>query len=273
MNNKEAVNLIGINGKIGSGKDLVADIIQYVYFCRKENIDICYSGFDDYINNIRIDEYWEVKKFADKLKECTCLLLGCTRKMLENRKYKESELGEEWWYYIAKDGKTPSGLFTVEEYNKLHKNQQDYLKLVKLTPRLILQLLGTECGRLIIHPNVWVNALMAEYNTITMSYHNDILIGRPDECRGKICYYPGYNEKEVFPNWIITDVRFPNEAEAIKARKGILIKINRPNNTIETSGIQQHPSEIALDDYQFDYTIENEGTIEDLLFKINDILS
>ena len=264
-------NLIGISGQIGSGKDLVGDMIQYITYCKCYNDDadddISFEGFNNNVLKI-----WEIKKFADKLKDCICVLLGCSREMLEDRNYKETELGEEWWYYIAKDDKSPSGLITLDEYSNLNENQRNWLKLVKLTPRLILQLLGTECGRKIIHPNIWVNSLMSEYNTITMSYHNDILIGRPDECRGKICYYPGYNEKEVFPNWIITDVRFPNEAKAIKAKGGIIIKINRTNNTIETSGIQKHESEIALDNYKFDDIIENDGTLEDLFYKVHEII-
>ena len=35
---------------------------------------------------------------------------------------------------------------------------------IKLTPRLILQLLGTDCGRDIIHPNIWVNSTMMAYD-------------------------------------------------------------------------------------------------------------
>ena len=31
----------------------------------------------------------------------------------------------------------------------------------------------------------------------------------------------------MYPNWIITDVRFPNEADAIKGRGGIIIRVNR----------------------------------------------
>ena len=34
-------------------------------------------------------------------------------------------------------------------------------------------------------------------------------------------------EKVKFPNWLITDVRFPNEVDAIKERQGITIRINR----------------------------------------------
>lgn len=254
-NKKGPIHLVGVSGRIGSGKDLVGEIIQYISYCRNNKIYISYSGFDDYINNIRLDEYWTIKKFADKLKDCTCLLLGCSKEMLEDRSYKEAELGEEWWYYKAKDGKTPAGLFTLEQYNNLTKNQQEWFELIKLTPRIILQLLGTECGRMILHPNVWVNALMAEYNIIDRRTIQD-----PDD------------SNVAYPNWVVTDLRFPNEANAIKARDGIVIKINRPNNDIETSGIQQHASEIALDNYEFDYVVENDGTIEDLIFKIDKIV-
>ena len=72
-----------------------------------------------------------------------------------------------------------------------------------------------------------------------------------------------------YPNWIITDVRFPNEAKAVKDRGGILIRINRPG--FENTG--DHLSEIALDDYKnFDTIIINDGTIEDLSKKIKEFL-
>lgn len=232
-------NLIGISGQIGSGKDLVGDMIQYITYCKCYNDDADDDiSFDGFNNNVL--KIWEIKKFADKLKDCVCVLLGCSREMLEDRNYKETELGEEWWYYIAKDDKSPSGLITLDEYSNLNENQRNWLKLVKLTPRLILQLLGTECGRKIIHPNIWVNSLMSEY--------------------------------VEYSNWIITDLRFPNEAKAIKAKGGIIIKINRTNNTIETSGIQKHESEIALDNYKFDDIIENDGTLEDLFYKVHEII-
>ena len=35
-------------------------------------------------------------KFADKLKDCVCILLGCTRSQLEDREFKESYLSSEW---------------------------------------------------------------------------------------------------------------------------------------------------------------------------------
>ena len=73
---------------------------------------------------------------------------------------------------------------------------------------------------------------------------------------------------------IITDMRFPNELEAIKKHNGITIRINR--GLVERTGklIQEpeHISETALDDAKFDYIIENNGTIEELLEQVKKIL-
>ena len=73
---------------------------------------------------------------------------------------------------------------------------------------------------------------------------------------------------------IITDMRFPNELEAIKKHNGITIRINR--GLVERTGkmIQgpEHISETALDDAEFDYVIENDCTIDDLIKKVREIL-
>lgn len=61
-------------------------------------------------------------------------------------------------------------------------------------------------------------------------------------------------------NYIIADVRYPNELEAIKERNGILIRIDRKG-----AGAGNHSSETALDDYKkWDVHIENNSSIEDL---------
>lgn len=59
---------------------------------------------------------------------------------------------------------------------------------------------------------------------------------------------------------VITDVRFPNEADAIRERGGVLVRIRRP----QTGAVNAHVSETALDGYRFDYVIENSGTIDNL---------
>ena len=61
-------------------------------------------------------------------------------------------------------------------------------------------------------------------------------------------------------NYIIADVRYPNEVKAIKERNGILLRIDRKG-----AGAGNHSSETALDDYkEWDVHIENNNSIEDL---------
>ena len=75
-------------------------------------------------------------------------------------------------------------------------------------------------------------------------------------------------QKLSHPNWIITDMRFPNEMEAVQLREGITIRVVRPGTTVGT-----HPSETALDNAEFDYEIINDGYIADLIDKVIDILT
>jgi hypothetical protein len=200
--------IIGISGKIGSGKDTLSIVINY----------LADKSAPDSFNRWEqpLEEYtFKNKKYAENLKCMVCFLIGCNRIDLEDREFKEKELGEEW------DG---------------------------LTPRKILQLLGTEAGREIIHPNIWVNSLFADYPKIV-----DI------DDKGL----------DVYESWIITDVRFPNEAQAIKDRGGIVIRIERPGGESHCGGA--HASETALDDYDFDIVINNDGTIEELIDKVKQL--
>lgn len=158
------------------------------------------------IKDVYGDESWEIRKFAGKLKEITALILDIPIGFLEDPEYKETLLGSEW-DYEDEDGK---------------------LKTMKV--RDFLQKIGTEGLRKGLHPNVWVNALMAEYRPPKMSEY------RPSK-------------------WIITDVRFPNEAKAIKDRGGCVIRVNRP----DLGPLNGHPSENALDDWSFDAVIDNDG--------------
>lgn len=74
----------------------------------------------------------------------------------------------------------------------------------------------------------------------------------------------------LFPNeWdfvVIPDCRFPNEINLMKQDfETISVRIKRPNYENHlTEEQRQHQSEIALDDYDFDYTIINPGTLDGL---------
>ena len=248
--------IIGISGKINSGKDTVGKILQYLTYTKNNRMSFeSFCLLKDRWYNFKD---WEIKKFADKLKDITCILLGCTREQLEDREFKEKELGEEWSYQIDNLGK---GNFLIDGLN-IPKDDRMYL-----TPRKLMQLMGTECGRQIIHPNIWVNSLFADYRKSLK------IVDLDQEENVKL------EETGVYPNWIITDLRFPNELQAVKDRGGITIRVNRSFNhkmgSKETGTLDLtplHPSEIALDSAEFDYVIDNNSTIGELIKKVREIL-
>ena len=235
----------------------------------------------EYLDKKDINYSYENKKFADKLKDIVCLLIGCTKEQLEDRDFKETSLGEEWTRYSVANGfwshsdNNPSHKMmdskqcTKEEYEEEVKiNWQTAYKTV-YTPRLLLQHIGTELFRNQIIDGIWVNALMSEYKA------KEELVGTTPE---------NIQWGEVYPNWIITDTRFPNELQAVKDKGGINIRVNRPKerelilrnatSIIDTRKTLEpkHKSETALDNAEFDYVILNNGTIEDLVNECRNII-
>jgi hypothetical protein len=114
----------------------------------------------------------------------------------------------------------------------------------RMTVRELLQQFGTEGSRS-IHPNFWVNALFADYQAINS------------------------------PQWIITDVRFMNELQAIEARGGFVIKVFRDAPKIVNNGRynkKTHSSETELNDHRFKYNINNNFDIKTLVKNVKEIL-
>lgn len=284
--------IIGISGKKQSGKDTVGSIIQYLIWKHKvETMEIGLStvSLEDFFkmnqDSKRILSGWEIKKFADKLKDIVCILIGCTREQLEDEGFKNTILREEWWYYKILTVGEETKYILYPYLENIHNCQWHPSTLIKLTPRKLLQLLGTECGRQIIHPNIWVNALMVDYKPINQSAPGRFTVNYPPEVDfiHNQDYDGDIKRYLIYPNWIITDVRFPNEVEAIKRKGGIIIRVNRFSWVKEQEKqilkevwnykVEEHESEVALDNYKdFHYVIENKGTIEELVEKISNIL-
>ena len=113
--------------------------------------------------------------------------------------------------------------------------------------RTLLQRVGTE-GIRSVKPNYWVDFI------------RDILTFFPDE-------------------WdcvIIPDTRFPNEIEWLKddGYDTISVRVVRPdfeNNLTEEQRL--HPSEVALDYYNFDYKLINDGTPEGMTREVNALIT
>jgi len=201
--------IIGINGKIGAGKDTVGTIIQGLLLTNKK-------------------KFFEIKKFAGKMKQIASILTGIPVEKFEDQEFKECFLDVEW-------GTVQNiPLNSIPPFADMQFN-------VMMTVREFLQKLGTEAMRDGLHTNVWVNALFADYKKKS--------------------------------NWIITDMRFPNEMEAIVKRHGITIRVTRPDSKDGYKFFGDlHPSETALDDAKFDYEIINDGSMEKLVKKVRKIL-
>lgn len=293
--------IIGISGKKQHGKDTVAKMIQYLLTIHKSpeyGKTISFEGFSSLPDfNRKLSSGWEIKRFATKLKQIVALLIGCNVEQLEDNKFKETPLGEEWriWYWVFKsDGVRVGQHIYMSEQEARTKHLIDetiFLKSEVLTPRKMLQLVGTECGRDIIHPNIWINALMADYKWDKNTEYTDVR-GGPITTISKRDY-------PDLPNWIVPDVRFPNEAVAIENKGGILERVYRPNPdrtclncghwwfyTPKDDGrgpcpkcglfnhaavfheIDNHPSEIALDNWRFEHMITNNTDTDGLLKQV-----
>jgi len=227
--------IIGINGKIGAGKDTVGKIIQYLTLPGTRGEYIGFQTYDDF--TLERNSSFKIKKFAGKLKTTASLLTGVPVEMFEDQEFKKLDMNPEWG----------------------------------MTYREFLQKLGTEAMRDGLHTNVWVNALFADYHPTPNKSMDESFMEQFVTGRSEIHY--------ALPKWIITDMRFPNEMEAVKERKGITIRVVRPHGyTNPHTGeykempLSYHSSETALDDSKFDYEIINNGEIEDLVEKVKEIL-
>ena len=268
--------LVGISGKMGSGKNLVCTIIQGLTAAKKHNIE---NLSFEWIKKYYINSIWEQKAFASKLKQTASLLTGIPVEKFEDQEFKNTPIGEDWLvhWYIDRVGQKHLTLSAEEAIMADGRDSGQDL----LTPRLLLQIIGTECIRDKVHPNAWVNALFADYK---YEIHRSEVSTRA----------AGFIDQHVYPNWIITDMRFPNELEAVKSKGGITIRVNRPKNDLDNhkdcvktedgyciqsennyckgSCKYEHPSEASLDSATFDFVINNDKDIKHLINEVKKIL-
>ena len=110
------------------------------------------------------------------------------------------------------------------------------------SPRTFMQKVGTEMFRNNLREDIWIKLLEKRINDIKSGV--DTRVNPP--------------VKTVIPQMIfVTDVRFPNEAEAIKKMGGYIIKLHREG--FSKTGENLHPSEKFVEQIQADYTIENKA--------------
>lgn len=274
--------IIGLSGKKGSGKDTVAKIFQYFTLPKSVRTISLQEWVTELSYNSEIpnlSRYLENRKFADKLKECVALLTGLQRWQLELEEVKNMVLPANWnrWELHTEFERsiyaTKEEALAVVKILKLKKSEYS-LEEVPLTIRTFLQEFGTEGVRNNIHPNAWVNATLSDYDIIDTT---TVTALKPASDSVEVFELP------VYPAWIITDVRFPNEVEAIQY--GVLgqpadeqydlrytIRVERPA-ILQQQIMDEHESETALDDYEdWDTVLVNDCSLEELGFKVHEIL-
>jgi hypothetical protein len=174
--------------------------------------------------------------FANTLKDAVACVFGWDRVLLEGRTKEAREWREQpdaWWS------------------NRLGRN---------ITPRLMLQLWGTEVCRNGFHDDIWIASLENKM-------------------------------RKTGDNIVISDVRFPNEIKAIHNAGGIVVRIKRgddpewydaavsanagPNGNTTWSlskaklaQLKIHASETAWVGGAIDHTVYNDTTIDALFEQI-----
>lgn len=198
------------------------------------------SGKDtiaDYLTNFH---GFRRESFANSLKDAVSHVFGWDRTLLEGRTKQAREWREQvdpWW--------------------------AERLGMPNLTPRWVLQYWGTEVCRKGFHDDMWIASLENKLRNST----DDI---------------------------VISDCRFPNEIKSIKEAGGIVIRVkrgedpdwyndacdmnagdkclnySRAKTRMSTLGI--HASETAWCGTKFDAVLTNDGTIDDLMSKVKDLV-
>ena len=198
------------------------------------------SGKDtiaDYLTNFH---GFRRESFANSLKDAVANVFSWDRTMLEGRTKQAREWREQvdpWW--------------------------AERLNMPDLTPRLMLQLWGTEVCRKGFHDDIWIASLENKLRTST----DDI---------------------------VISDCRFPNEIKSIRNAGGIVIRVKRGSDpewyndacdmnagdkcmnwSLATSRMTKlgiHASETAWCGTKFDAVIPNDTTIDDLFEQVKGLV-
>lgn len=123
------------------------------------------------------------------------------------------------------------GIDMTDPFWQNHK--EDQIPEFGRSLRYLLQTLGTEWGRSLVHPDIWVKIAEKTF-------------------------------KEQGPGMVIPDVRFANEAEWIRRAGGKILLVQRPVRDI----VRAHVSESGIPIQPGDFIVSNDGTIDQLHTKL-----
>ena len=203
------------------------------------------SGKDTVADCLIQNHEFRRDSFATTLKDAVSAIFGWDRELLEGRT-KEARVWREqvdpWW--------------------------ATRLNMPNLTPRLVLQLWGTEVARRAFHDDIWIASIE---NKLRNSQDNIVISDCrfPNEIKsiknsgGKVIWV----QRGELPDWYTTALldnkSQGKHASESKEKKQLGMKYEYPNI---------HASEWAWIGTEFDAEIDNNGTIEDLYAQIKNLV-
>jgi hypothetical protein len=257
--------IFGISGKAGSGKDTVADYL------------VKNHGF------VKVSLADEMKRFAKRLFEFTDQQLwgpSENRNAVDHRFDlfetwdeafdKLETVGAEWCKFLFGEDHAADALLKLYDwFDKLEMNYgPDSKNGNTLSPRLVLQTIGTEFGRA-IDDKVWVRA--------TMNIAKQVLEGPYRYTRETGCVHDALGWGQWWQNpkgIVIADVRFRNEVDGVRDEGGVTFRVKRPGTKLVQVGIAGHASEAEMDlipDDAFDHVICSPEGLDKLYAHLADI--
>jgi hypothetical protein len=240
------MNIIGILGEAGSGKDTAAEILVRDHgFVKVALADplkrICKEVFD-----FTDDQLWGPSESRNA----------------EDKRYLRMPAGNL--------GRTIMTWNSEETYDTIPSPPED----IFLTPRHALQQLGTEWGRS-CHADVWVKYAL-KVTTKLLSPPPSGMIGPWVPRYSAQTGFTGYSAEQDFVpgvqpavkrplGVVISDCRFKNEVDAINAAGGRIVKlIGRGGLFGETATHFSERGQRDIPDESFAAVIDNSGTLEAL---------
>ena len=225
--------IIAISGLKNTGKDTTASMLV---FCKNNPKFLHYYWIYKLFPHLCIKRNWEKVSFAHSLKGMLAVLLKIHPEAFEDRIFKENYCVDFSTLKILKKEHCDR-TFTDSRFSKFIKDESISLTRDCLTIRQLMQYFGTEIMRDFFGDKIWC------LSTLQASELNNI---------------------------VISDLRFKTEANEVKKRRGLLICINRPG-TIPGNHISEREVIELQNNGQFDFTIENNGTLKDLFNKVKEL--
>ncbi len=239
--------VLGLLGPAGSGKDLVADWLQEKGFAKVA--------------------------FADPMKRFAYKTFGFTVEQLWGPSPKRNQsigVDDAWWMEaIGHIGEASGEIVNnvlqtgdrVQGYLKLHDWFSDLRKNnpISISPRVVLQTLGTEWGRN-VDPELWVRYA---YETIDILKRDHAF--QYDQLHG-IVDSTSVQTMKSYTGVVIPDHRFINEVEQSQAKGSYVLRLRRlSQESVPAVGVEGHQSEAeqkTIPDSAFDAVLNFEEGID-----------